>query len=323
MYDIAILSYTGIVIQTVALIGLYFIYRKREHLENGFALKLLGYFMLGCFSFSWNSLSIPLGIAAYLLCFRPVLNPAPKRKAVFVGFLVFLSGFVYHLLPDHYVSSHQVDVPASDSNIYQMNWKSDWNEISRYTGTDAIVQDVRVNFEPDGTLEQLNMNLVRDSNTDHAVYYAITLDPDQSEYRIQYSQTHPKDPRKPSVSTNGGTGPSRPLSVQHVRMASLIQTLTDHSVKDLLPPGQADGDGFGISVDGQLWSSHVPGPSETAFAIDKKKIQPLESGQPVPLPSFYRILFYRMVKDPPQYTKDGSYTVSSRSEQTRHCYVAP
>lgn len=89
-----LLSLAPAVIQSAALVGLYFVYRKKEQEEAGFATKLLGYFLLGCFSFRIDSVPVPLGFAAHLLFFRPTVHGSLKRRAACIGFIAFLTGLL-------------------------------------------------------------------------------------------------------------------------------------------------------------------------------------------------------------------------------------
>src|SRR4051794_26766781 len=76
---------------TIILLGSFFyLVRKAEEPEPNFPLKIIGYFILGSFAFTFNLISIPLGFIVYLLVFRPKLNVHIKRTASVFGFLTFI-----------------------------------------------------------------------------------------------------------------------------------------------------------------------------------------------------------------------------------------
>lgn len=88
-------SYSGIwptIMVTVLIIGsLVMLYRKRTDPENGLGWKLIGHMLLGGFTFTVNSLRLPLGFAIYLLFFRkPRPNLAIKQKAALLGLLMYV-----------------------------------------------------------------------------------------------------------------------------------------------------------------------------------------------------------------------------------------
>jgi len=47
--------------------------------ESNVQLKIVGYFLLGAFTFSLNGFAFPLGFILFLLFFRPTKNRKPVR----------------------------------------------------------------------------------------------------------------------------------------------------------------------------------------------------------------------------------------------------
>lgn len=78
---------------TVLLIAvLAVLYRKRAEPENGLMWKLIGYLLLGGFTFSLNNTRLPLGFAIYGLFFLRKAKPNRdiKHKAVLLGLLLYV-----------------------------------------------------------------------------------------------------------------------------------------------------------------------------------------------------------------------------------------
>lgn len=66
------------------------LYRRRGEQERTLGWKLVGYMLLGAFTFSINAVKLPLGFAFYMLFFRKAKpNDAIKRKAALLGLLVY------------------------------------------------------------------------------------------------------------------------------------------------------------------------------------------------------------------------------------------
>lgn len=71
-------------------IGLIVLYSKRTESEKGLAWKLVGYVLLGGFTFSLNEIRLPLGFFGYWLFFRkPKPNAGMKHRAALLGLLLY------------------------------------------------------------------------------------------------------------------------------------------------------------------------------------------------------------------------------------------
>lgn len=75
--------------------GLMMLYRRRAEQENGLAWKLIGYYLLGGFTFAFNAVRLPLGFVVYWLLFRKSnTNRGIKQKAAVFGLLLVLLQWV-------------------------------------------------------------------------------------------------------------------------------------------------------------------------------------------------------------------------------------
>lgn len=78
-----------------SIVMLVMIYRNRSEPENGLAWKLVGYLLLGGFTFSLNDIRLPLGFVVYWLYFRkPKPNWIIKHKAALMGLLLYVAQLI-------------------------------------------------------------------------------------------------------------------------------------------------------------------------------------------------------------------------------------
>jgi uncharacterized membrane protein len=80
------------ILSLLLVIGLLiWIYQTAEDkTENALGLKIVGYFILGTFTFSINHFHIPLGFIIYLIVMHPETNNRAKRYAALVGLVGYL-----------------------------------------------------------------------------------------------------------------------------------------------------------------------------------------------------------------------------------------
>ncbi|MFC4101436.1 hypothetical protein [Paenibacillus xanthanilyticus] len=75
------------------LLVLYVLYTKRETNEELLGLKLFGYYILGAFSFTVNSLVLPVGfVLSFFL--RPKTNAGIKRGASIFGLIMLILNWI-------------------------------------------------------------------------------------------------------------------------------------------------------------------------------------------------------------------------------------
>ncbi|CAM3796445.1 hypothetical protein [Marinicrinis lubricantis] len=74
-----------------SLIALMLLYRKRTEQENGLGLKLVGYTLLGGFTFAFNDFKLPLGFFIYLVFFQYTSsNRRIKHLAALLGLALYV-----------------------------------------------------------------------------------------------------------------------------------------------------------------------------------------------------------------------------------------
>ena len=144
------------------LIAFIFIYKKyKTDNEEFLLLKLIGYYLLGSFRFTFNSISLPAGFIVYLAFFRPQINKPMKKAIVSLGLLVFICGALNPFITKSYFERQRV-VNASSSNIFTIDFNRYHNAIKKKLGINEYtkIEDFHVRFENSGSIKKLRYILL-------------------------------------------------------------------------------------------------------------------------------------------------------------------
>lgn len=71
--------------------GIYLLFRSRKEEEEHLVLKLIGYYLLGTFTFSFNGIVLPVGFVISLFL-NPRQNRSVKRVSAIFGLVIMLLG---------------------------------------------------------------------------------------------------------------------------------------------------------------------------------------------------------------------------------------
>ncbi|MDX8366439.1 hypothetical protein [Cytobacillus sp. IB215665] len=106
--------------------SLYLVWKKDE-VESYFPLKVVGYFILGSFAFSFNQITLPLGFILYILFFRPALNVEVKRMAAVFGVITFT--IVHWILPYaiNEWQSRPLFIEHELGSVYTINFQDEYS----------------------------------------------------------------------------------------------------------------------------------------------------------------------------------------------------
>ena len=166
-----------------ALFAVYKIYKEDE--EQLLPLKVIGYYLLGGFKFTFNAFPIPLGYFIYLLFFKPNLNKKLKKYAAIIGLLAFFMGIIVPYGNKLYFERTR-KIPLSSNNAYEVDYTGDYNAIKEKLGIEGTskLQDFQVEFERDGKLKSLRYLIIgRDEKG--LILYHVRVFPDKDEYNIK------------------------------------------------------------------------------------------------------------------------------------------
>ncbi|MGG1662091.1 hypothetical protein [Brevibacillus sp. NRS-1366] len=169
----------------VSIVLLVFIYKRREENESNLGFKIVGYCLLGGFTFVMNDFPIPLGFLMFVLFVRPTTNVKTKHNAVFLGLACFILQLIIPAV-DEYVYERPREVAGVTTNIFQVDFIKDWFTIQEHMKIDpnARLEKFRVEYRPDGQISRLSYNVVGQSK-DGFIYYDIRFSSETKEYAIQ------------------------------------------------------------------------------------------------------------------------------------------
>ncbi len=122
-------------------IGLIWIFRKREEDERHLGWKLVGYYLLGTFSFQQETYAIPIGYMIFWFL-KPKCNKKVKTYAATFGFIMFLL-FIGIQYVQHLSFEHSVTLETKENTF------EDWSFTSLYDAFEnkmPIEENIKVNY---------------------------------------------------------------------------------------------------------------------------------------------------------------------------------
>ncbi|MFK7695028.1 hypothetical protein [Paenibacillus sp. HJGM_3] len=137
-------------------------YRKRSEPENGLVWKLVGYLLLGGFTFSLNDTRLPLGFVVYWLFFRkPKPNRSIKHKAALLGLLLYVSQLITPGIAD-VLDSKPRDMVIHNVAIEQLGLDGVWKMVAARgpVSSQAKLQSYEAVVSSDGEVKKLAFHLV-------------------------------------------------------------------------------------------------------------------------------------------------------------------
>ena len=169
---------------------LYLVYlyvKKYEEKENYLGLKLIGFYLLGAFTFNFNDFSfiIPVGFAIYIIFMsrKQRTNNTIKRKACIMGLIIVCFGWVNTII---YNSVEYRDREISVKNLSVKNLRNDYEIIKKELGIDDIasVESLDLEYKENKKIKKLSYT-IKDLN--NKTYYIST---DKEGYKINTTKTY-------------------------------------------------------------------------------------------------------------------------------------
>lgn len=141
---------------------IFIIVKMKKEEEPYYILKILGYYFIGTFRFSFNKLHIPLGFIAFLLFLRnPQKNRRGKRYAAILGLFAFILALMIPAITESYYERTRYVEPAA-TNLYEFDFQGHWKGIAKTLDLDensigtARIEDLHIDYEKDGELKSLS-----------------------------------------------------------------------------------------------------------------------------------------------------------------------
>lgn len=180
----------SIVYTVILIVSFICLVLKKGEAESNFPLKLIGYFILGSFTFNFNQIPLPLGFIVYLLFFRPTLNVDVKRMAAIFGVFAFI--VVHWILPFaiHEWQSRPILIEHELGSVYTMNFQDEYELIKQELKLEnefLRLEDFGVEYVKDGRITDLSWQLLG-QNGNRFDLYQIRYDIDEGRYRVTNSQ---------------------------------------------------------------------------------------------------------------------------------------
>jgi hypothetical protein len=159
-------------IPTVLLLAgvVFIIFKIKDNEEPYYPLKVIGYYLLGAFRFSFNRTHIPLGYIVFLLILRdPQKNQRGKRYAATLGLIAFAAALIIPGISKLYYERTRYIEPVT-ADIYQFDFLSHWNavaealELDEYSIGSARVENLNIDYKKDGAIERLTYEITWGEN---------------------------------------------------------------------------------------------------------------------------------------------------------------
>jgi hypothetical protein len=132
--------------------------KQTDKQERYIGWKMIGYYLLGTFTFWLDELMLPIGIFLFLVLFLPKLtrNKQPKKWAAYLGTITILSNAAIDYSIALYYEKNLV-VEASSDNVYEMDFTEDYEKVKKALKAEddlAITGSDYLSFLKDGEINQ-------------------------------------------------------------------------------------------------------------------------------------------------------------------------
>ena len=172
-----------------ALLYLIYLYNKKEEIENYLGLKLIGFYLLGAFTFNFKFESftaiIPIGIIIYLAFMKNKerVNCVIKKKASIMGLIILCVGVLNSIIYNN-VEYRDRNIPIKNISIKSL--RSDYEVIKKELSIDdlASVESLDLEYNENNKIRRLSYT-IKDQN--NKTYFIST---NGKSYSINTSKTY-------------------------------------------------------------------------------------------------------------------------------------
>ncbi|MDF2724080.1 MAG: hypothetical protein K0Q59_3755, partial [Paenibacillus sp.] len=167
------------------------LYRKRSQPEKGLAFKLIGYLILGGFTFSLNGIRLPLGFAVYWLFFRKAMsNRSIKHKAALLGLLLYASQLMMPKIAD-VLASQPRDTVIRNISMEQLGLNGVWRMVAAQApvSSQARLLSYETVVSSDAEVKELAFHLVDRDDKGRYIHTEATYDVAAQSVGLKRSRT--------------------------------------------------------------------------------------------------------------------------------------
>lgn len=172
-----------------AILYLIYLYNKKEEIENYLGLKLIGFYLLGAFTFNFKfesfTVIIPIGIIIYLAFMKNKerVNCVIKKKASIMGLIILCVGVLNSIIYNN-VEYRDRNIPIKNISIKSL--RSDYEVIKKELSIDdlASVESLDLEYNENNKIRRLSYT-IKDQN--NKTYFIST---NGKSYSINTSKTY-------------------------------------------------------------------------------------------------------------------------------------
>ena len=165
------------------------LYNNKEEVENYLGLKLIGFYLLGAFTFNFNldsfTLIIPIGFVIYLAFIKNKerLNSLIKKKASILGLAILCLGGLNSIIYNR-VEYRDREIPIKNISIKGLS--NDYEIIKKELGIDHMsgVESFELEYNENNKIRSLHYTI---QGLDNKTYYISGND---NSYSISTSKTY-------------------------------------------------------------------------------------------------------------------------------------
>ncbi len=188
------MEYIDLILLGLVAFVLWYWFKRREDEERHLGWKLVGYYLLGIFTFKFNGFPIPLGLVIFLLLLKPTINQKVKSYAVYTGLaVVILSITIPYAQEKFYEFPREVEAKGPNS-IYDFQFQDNWKKLKEEFNINfAIIEMIDLKYTKDGHIEYFRFQAEDHSNGIDQVRYFIELEGSE-EWHVQRSRSEYEQP---------------------------------------------------------------------------------------------------------------------------------
>ncbi|WP_432666646.1 hypothetical protein R9X47_09905 [Wukongibacter baidiensis] len=136
--------------------------KMKDDEEPYYVLKIILYYLLGAFRFSFNQIHMPLGFIIFFLFLRsPQNNQRGKRYAAGLGLIAFAVALIIPAIGESYYERTRY-VELETTNVYEFNFQSHWQEVAEKLELNenamsrARIEELDIDYTEKGELKRLS-----------------------------------------------------------------------------------------------------------------------------------------------------------------------
>ncbi|MBN8208942.1 hypothetical protein JI666_09310 [Bacillus sp. NTK071] len=189
----------GLGFYTLITVTIITLYLKSEESEPYLLLKLIGYAILGGFTFELGDWKLPLGFLVFLLFFRNIkINSKVKKRAAYLGVVIYLLSLLIPFIQST-IFEWPREIELKNTNFYSGSLVEEWENV--HNELNDIEQGGKIThfkmiMNDKGKMTDLQMDVVENAFSEE-IHYRIRLSEDdeklivnrRKEERVQYYQS--------------------------------------------------------------------------------------------------------------------------------------